>query len=416
MGRGLYIMRAPSNITLLFIDDEISVLNSIRRLLSRRCRDWTIITTTDQHQALDLMDKENIDVLISDILMPGMQGDELLELTAEKHPNIIRVALSAHAESDAVTKALTISHQFISKPFETNQFIQSIKEIIALRNEFNNHQLIERINTLDSLPAMPEIYQKIMATLNNPEAHIKDIGQLISKDVSLSSKILQVINSAYFGMPKKILSISEAVTYLGIDVVKSLCVTSNLFSSYQGLYKSGLSHKPLMDMAIRVGNTAKHIAQLLELDQRIENQSQLAGFLHNLGMVILGSVLSSDYQTILSQYQKGQGALIDIEQQALGTTHNMVGAYLLQLWAIPLPIAHAGAYLYHPQQSLLDDSSPQVTPLTVVHIAKAVDYELNETPYYDLKFFDQSYLELLNLNSNLDYYIKACQPYINKGY
>ena len=198
------MLTKSDTIKLLFVDDEISVLSSIKRMLSRRCKNWQVTVTTSPHEVLDILKHQDIDVLVSDIIMPEMQGDILLEKVSLEYPKVIRVALSAHAESSAVTNALAISHQYISKPFDTNAFIKLIQDTIKLRNKFINIELISKINNIDALPVMPEIYRKVMSALNNPNIGISSIANLISQDVSLSSKILQVINSAYFSMPRKI--------------------------------------------------------------------------------------------------------------------------------------------------------------------------------------------------------------------
>lgn len=401
-------------VRLLFIDDEISVLNSIRRLLSRRCKDWHIITTADPFQGLDILSKQQIDVLVSDIQMPQMQGDKVLEIVLQKYPTVIRIVLSAHADSEAVTRALSISHQYISKPFDSDNFIQMIKDTVSLRNELGNHSLIEKVNSLDSLPAMPETYRKIMSALNNPDVSIEEIAALISLDISLTSKILQVINSAYFSMSKTVENIAEAVTYLGLDVVKSLCITNNLFGHYQDMKKSGLSHKNLLTSAIRVGNIAKHVASHLTKNNIMASNAQLSGFLHNIGMVILSAVFPEQYHQLLEEYQKTNQHFLALEACQFGTNHTLVGAYLLQLWAIPMPIIQAQAYLYNPKYYLRLSNNFEVTPLTCVHIAKAVEHYEFKTRYYELSNYDEIYLKKINLDPSLDKYIEMSAPLIEK--
>lgn len=408
MARGLYNIMTKTNI--LFVDDEEHVLNSIRRLLARRCKNWHIVQTTDPFEALEILNRQTIDVIVSDIIMPKMQGDELLDKIAHKYPHIIRVVLSAHAESDAVTKALSISHQYISKPFETKSFIQNIQDIIELRNELNHYDLIKKINNIDALPPMPKVYREIMSILNNPEANIHDIAKLISHDLSLSSKILQVINSAYFAMPKQVLNIEDAVTYLGIDIVKSLCITSNLFNSYNDLQKAGLSHRELLNKAIRIGRVAKHIAMKISSDDQIANHAQLAGFLHNLGMVILGSVITDEYLEIINIHKKTQHNLLSLEKEKLGICHNMIGAYLLQLWAVPLEIIHAQIYLYQPLTFLEKATKAEFNALTAIHIAKAVDDMLDNSSIYYKENYSEAYLKALNIETDLNKYIKICKP------
>lgn len=196
-------------------------------------------------------------------------------------------------------------------------------------------------------------------------------------------------------------------------MVRSICVTSQLFDNYQSQDIKGFSQEALMAQSLKIGNVAKMIAQEFSADASVISNSQLAGFIHNIGMVILADIYPEEYQAVINQYLKNENQLFALEDKAFDASHAIVGAYLLQLWSIPLSIIKACAYYAHPMDYLNRYHDDDFSPLTALHIAKAVHQEVVNEPYFSDPYFDPSYLEALEIDVDLEYYIELTKKCYN---
>jgi DNA-binding NtrC family response regulator len=126
---------------ILFVDDECNVLEGLRRMLRPQRNDWDMQFVMSGAEALKIMDARPIDLLITDMRMPEMDGAVLLTLTMERHPDVIRIILSGQADSDLIMKALGVAHQFIPKPCEPDSLKLIIQRAMELRTLMNDRDI-----------------------------------------------------------------------------------------------------------------------------------------------------------------------------------------------------------------------------------------------------------------------------------
>jgi putative nucleotidyltransferase with HDIG domain len=382
----------------LFVDDEPKVLQGLGRMLRAERNSFVASFATSGAEALSLLAKEHFDVVVSDLRMPQMTGLELLAEVKSLYPDIVRIILSGEADQDITLKSVNVSHRFLNKPCDTEVLKTTILGTCRLSDFLRNDSMKKTLTRIDSLPSMPAIYFEITEELQSPDASIRKVGQIISKDVALTSKILQLVNSAYFSLPRHISSPEHAATLLGLNIIKSLVLISQVFKKFDSLDMPGNFLQALWNHNLTTGKIAKAIAKEESSDHKIVDNSFIAGLLHDCGKLILASNFREKYREIVITSNENCSPIWSVEEEALGISHAEVGAYLMELWGLPSSIIEALAFHHHP--STYGDNS--FTPLTAVHIANAIEHEKADED--DSEFqpaVDLTYLAGMNLDNRL---------------
>ncbi len=352
---------------ILFVDDEPMVLEGLRRMLRNLRDEWEISFAQSGPEALAQAEKISFDVIVSDMRMPGMDGVQLLNEIKKRYPHMVRVALSGQTAKESVIRSVGPIHHYLPKPCHGERLKSTLQRICSLKSLLGVEALQKLILELESLPSLPSYYYDLQEEINSPEASLKKIGDIISRDISMSVKILQLVNSAFFGLRRQILNPTEAATALGLDTIKLLVLSVHVFTVFEKARMDAFSLTRLWDHGLAVSFHARKIAQQETDDKKIIDYAFLAGMFHDLGKIILANKLPETYQLILKNAQQKQIPLVEAEQEQIKTTHAELGAYLLGLWGFCDPIIQAVAYHHCPSQAPVKGFSP----LTTVHLANA---------------------------------------------
>jgi len=352
---------------ILFVDDEPRVLDGLRRMLRPLRREWHMSFAQSGREALEILAAEPCDVIVSDMRMPGMDGVALLGEVMRRHPGTVRIALSGHAEMEMLLESVRAAHQYLAKPCDTQTLKTTVERACALRELLTGGDLTAMIGRLDSLPSLPALYMEIMQELGTQEASINRVGQIIEQDLGMTAKILQVVNSAFFGLRRHVTCPSQAASLLGLDVIRSLVLTTQVFSQFDNL-GAALELEALWSHSIQVGTLAKAIAAAQGVDGKSRDHSLMAGMLHDVGKLVLADQHPGRYASVV--VVAGREGLEDwqAEQDEFGCTHMEIGAYLLGLWGLPNPIVEAVAFHHRPHTS----AGLGFTPLSAVHVANVL--------------------------------------------
>lgn len=225
-------MDAVAKRRILFVDDEPLVLKGLQRMLRGMRGDWEMYFIDSAPKALAILDKYRFDAVVTDMRMPEMDGAQLLNEVMRTHPDVVRIVLSGEMDQEMILKTVRSSHQYLNKPCEPEVLKLTLKRAFALRSLLNDDRLKKSVAGIDSLPSLPTLYLEIMEELQSPNSSFKKIGAIISRDIGMTAKILQMVNSAYFGLCRKIGRAEEAVGYLGMETVKSLVLSAKIFSQF----------------------------------------------------------------------------------------------------------------------------------------------------------------------------------------
>ncbi len=386
----------PTRCKILFVDDEKNVLDGLRRMLHSMRGEWDVNFVSSGSEALEFLEREPMDVVVSDMRMPGMDGAQFLELVRDRFPHVVRIILSGHSEMHSVMKCVKPAHQFLSKPCSTEELVQVLRRSCCLSSFLANNALRDVLTSLDSLPVLSPIYQELVSEISMENSSLAKIGDIISRDVGMSASLLRLVNSSFFGFVNRISSPAQAVALLGLEVVRGLILSVELFSTLEKSPTSYFNFSYLWDHSLRTANAAKKIAKKSGASSDVVDNSYIAGLLHDVGKLILISELPEIYERIIEKIRSDNSILWEAEKEMLGVSHAEVGAFLLGLWAQPESVVQAVAFHHEP----LVVESAEFSALTAVHLANCLDHELIViNPEYCQRHPDADYLVRLNLEN-----------------
>ena len=391
---------------ILFVDDEPNVLEALERMLFPMRKEWHTAFANGGEKALELMKDNSFDVLVTDLRMPGMDGVTLLTKVSESYPETIRFVLSGQPDKETVFRAFGPAHQFMSKPCDAKVLKANVERAFALRGLLANDTLKGIVSQAGDLPALPKTYSALMEELHCKDASLGAVGRIIESDVGMTAKVLQLVNSAFFGLRQRVTSAAQAVSLLGLDTVKALVLVVGVFSQADAKHlPREFSLDALLRHSMDVGSHARAIAQREKADKVLVNDAYTAGVLHDAGTLLLMMNLTEDYAHILDHAFVNGVPLLQSELENLGCTHAEVGAYLLGIWGLSDPLVEAAAFHHCPANCPAHGFSP----LTAVHAANVFERETHGTdgdwPPPEL---DMDYLEKLGLNQRIGDWRTAC--------
>jgi HD-like signal output (HDOD) protein len=318
---------APKQI--LFVDDDPNVLAGLRNVLRPRRHEWKMEFALGPEAALEKVAAMTFDIVISDMRMPHMDGATLLGKIKQIQPRAVRMILTGQTEQESVMKSVFIAHMFLSKPCDPVVLQGVVERAFRLNTILNSDELRTMAGRVEMLPAVPKTYVALNEALMHPNCSTADVAKIVEGDIGLCAKLLQLVNSAFFGLPRKITSLGEAITYLGTLTIKNLTMALETFSSAAkncGLSQNELS--VLQDHSLLTGKIGKH---LFTEDKNKAEETFLTGILHEVGWLVPVDEAS----------QADAGVTVD---------RCLLGAYLLGLWGLPYPITEAVACYREPQQ------------------------------------------------------------------
>ena len=373
----------------LFVDDDPEIISSTRRFLHMKRQDWQVTFAASGGEALLRLKERTYDVVISDIRMPGMSGIDLLQYVRAQYPQAVRIALSGHADRESSLKISGLAHQYLVKPCPIEDIITTIQQTLSASAFILNENLRNLMARLRTIPSQPRTYLEIMEELRKPEPSIGHVSDIISRDASMSTKILQLVNSPFFGLTRTIINPGQAAMFLGTETLRDLVLTIGVFAQFDSGKMQRLKLSNLWDHCQRTGQLAKAIAVRLNGSAKQLNEAFVSGLIHDVGKLILADNFPQQYIEINWQASAERREIQVVEQHIFGTDHAQVGAYLFGLWGLSPTVQNTVAGHHNPIAALPADR----LVLLAVHAANAIDYLVNDkqliagrSPSYQLDF------------------------------
>ena len=373
-------------------------------------REWEMQFVTSARSALELIRAQPFDAVVTDMRMPGMDGVQLLTEIMKSHPDTVRIILSGQLDQEMILKTVRSAHQHLSKPCEPDLLKSTLAQAFALRDILDDDNIKTLVSRIESLPSLPSLYLEIMEEIQSANTSFRRVGEIISRDVGMMAKILQLVNSAFFGLRRQVSSPKDAVSYLGFETIKSLVLTAKIFSQFNQKKLSRFSLDSLWNHSILTGIFAKMVAQMEDQSKEIIDDAYMVGLLHDLGKLVLAQNLSDRYQTVLQEALATNRCLWQIEYAHFGTSHAEIAAYLMGLWGLKYPIVEAIAFHHRPVKCAL-----QMGVLAAVHSANGLAYLIKDHEPHEEPRVDPGYLTQLNMMERFPVWQAACQEHIRKG-
>jgi HD-like signal output (HDOD) protein/CheY-like chemotaxis protein len=335
---------APPPQRVLFVDDEPAILSGLGRMLRPLRHEIESEFAGSAAEALARLAQEPFDIVVADIRMPVMDGAALLEQVRRKHPGIIRIVLSGHADVSTALREVPVAQQFIAKPCDASTLRNVILRAIAVRDLLNDTALHARLAALPEIPARPKLDSELSERARDPTATPGDLAKLIARDANMSAQLLRSVNSACFGLPRRIASIEAAISYLGTNILRSLLLGVAARSVLGPRAKlAGYDLEASETRALLGAN----LAMQFFTDKHTREGVFAAALLQDLGELLL----------MASQAQVTPQARVALDDAALasdGDAHAQLGAYVLRAWGMPDAIVESVAHHHHPERVVHD--------------------------------------------------------------
>ncbi|MBV5306292.1 MAG: HDOD domain-containing protein [Desulfobulbaceae bacterium] len=366
--------------TILFVDDEPKILKSLRRMLYPLSTDWNMIYVESGAHALEILAQTPTAVLVSDMRMPSMTGLELLKIVQNRYPEIVRVMLTGQPGKDMYCDVMAISHYFLWKPTSFENFEALFGRIKELDSILKDEHLVRLIGGISSLPSLPELFTRLTELLDKPEANSAQIATVIGDDLAMTAQILKLVNSAFFNLLKRVDTLSDAVAYLGLDMIRNLVLVQHLFSQFTPEEYQEFQLNQSWQHSFCVANLSEQIVtSQCKIGQDHKHHSYLAGLLLDIGKLVLIRHLPDTYREILVKVAQEDRAQVETEREYLGTDHAAIGAYLASLWGLPREIFESIAL--HHKELPVNLSGPSSITEAVWHATRIChgDFSLSES-------------------------------------
>lgn len=378
---------------ILFVDDEPMVLQGIQRLLRPMREEWEMDFADGGETAKNHVAEAAYDVVVTDMMMPGINGVQLLEWVKETSPRSIRLVLSGHSEQQLAIQCVGVAHQYLSKPCDADTLRSTVARVTG--HSERNENVMALVAQLKQLPSIPAVYAEIVRLLNDPDSSIEDVGAAIGRDIAITAKVLQVVNSSFFGLAQRVSKPAEAASYLGMGTLKALVLSSGVFDQFDGKMPKNFSAFALSEHSQKVGAAARAIAKCEKMERAEVEETLVAGLLHDVGKLMLASNLPEEFERAMAVEASQR---LEAEREIFGANHAEVGGYLLGLWGLPPPVVEAIALHHTPSES----STEIFCPLTAVHVANCLIAERSAATTGDTApAIDLAHLTALGLTDRL---------------
>ncbi len=380
---------------ILFVDDDQDIIKGLQRMLHHLRHEWDMVFTGNAADALLELQKKKFDVIVTDCRMSGMSGIDLLSEVKNIYPQIVRIMLSGETDKDILMKAVRVVHQFVAKPCDADLLKKTIYRTCMMKELLTDGPLLKALSGIESLPVVPSLYAAITKELKATDTSLKKVGEIIANDIAMTAKVLQLVNSAYFGLPTHIQNPETAVIMLGLETIQSLILHFEMFSKFNIKKEFNQFLEKLKDHNLAVGDLSRQIAENLKFDAVSKDQAFMAGLLHDCGQLVLLANFPDKYEKVLQLYNNSDTPLIACEKEIFNITHAEAGAYLMGIWGLPAPIVEAIHFHHTPSKNIGTD----LGPLTAVHIANVIHANKYEEESSRIKStLDEDYLNSLGLS------------------
>ena len=358
---------------ILLVDDEKQILKSFARLFQDSPH--TIHLAEGARDALDILEGHPIDMVITDMRMPDVDGYALLREVKRLYPNTIRLILSGYADERLIYDALqnNLAKLYLFKPWNNEELIGIVGRIFEAEDELMRMRLFEAINGLDDLPAHLTTYNKL-ARLIEKDAGMDEIAAIIESDPAVTTRVLRIANSAFYGTATG--SVRQAITYLGLINIRNIVLSSSIFESAP----ADAAVRSRMALLWRQAALTSRIMLLVYqqmLHRKPTGDILSAGLLHDIGKMIMLARFPDLSARLFEDPDNRDTPWHDDKELALfGSTHTDIGAYLLNWWGLPFALMEASRYHHIPED-------PRVVNrelVSVIHLADCLAWELLGMP------------------------------------
>ena len=222
------------------------------------------------------------------------------------------------------------------------------------------------VEGIENLPTLPGIAMKILNEVQKEEPNVNEISDILSTDPPLSAKVLKLVNSSFFNLPSKILSVHHAIKMLGIAMVKNIALSFSLVNSYQNKRINGFDYPSFWKNSLIGAVSAELLTK--RLDHKLLENAFFMGLLQDIGTLTLGHCMSKQYNQLLSEMDRTIALSHVAENRFFGHNHQEIGEYLMKSWGLPETLCIPIGFHHNPES--LETPQRDIQMLTkILHLS-----------------------------------------------
>jgi HD-like signal output (HDOD) protein len=231
----------------------------------------------------------------------------------------------------------------------------------------------KKIEQIENLPTLPEVANKLLKIINDPTTTAVDVANLISRDLSLTSKVLRLANSAFYGIPRTVTTVQNAVVILGLKVINTMVFSITVVKMFPGDGRNELfSRKKFWAHSLACAVIARQLALRMRKFTLFDPEECFcAGLIHDIGRVVLDQYFHDEFLKAIQKSIQSKISLLQAEQEVFGFSHTDVGDWLTSRWELPQDIRVPIVYHHAPGRT---EYAREIT--TLVHLADSITYEI----------------------------------------
>ena len=372
---------------------------------------WTAQSVRTGGEALGLTHQFSFAAVVADVVLADMGGLELLDQFLQRQPSAHRFVLSEVSDTENTVKCMGKPHRHLMQPLSARTLLKALHQAFAHEVWLPSQTVHGLLAQMQHVPSPPGTYFKVVEEIRSPQASLDKIGELIAEDPAITAKVLQLANSAVFGLELQVNQPLEAIAYIGLETTKALVLLAHTVSSFDKVKMAGFSLEKLWRHSVSVGRMAQKIALMENGGLEAAEMAFAGGLLHDIGKLLFYANLPGLFGKTLALAQEEKCTFWDAEEQLFPNAgHAELGGCLLGMWGLPQPIVEAVALHHCPRQL----AGPGFHPLTAVHVADVLDHEMNpDGPVLVPVSIQAGYLAELGLAHRAEHWRRQCA--VEKG-
>jgi HD-like signal output (HDOD) protein len=319
-----------------------------------------VVTFASARRALEHLATQRCDLIVAGDGLEEPSCPELLRRVQNEHPEVLRVVLSDR-EGVEVFRRVPYAHQFFRRTAAPAALAAALAQCLQLRALIRRPQLRALVSSSNALPAAPRLYAQLIDLLADPKCSMVKVVDVIQRDIAMSTRLMQLVSSAFFGLSTQIQSLGACVGYLGLNAVRSLVLSAEITQLFPAAVP-GFSSETVHARALATSRLARRLAPGVA----DESQAFVAGLLHGVGQLVLAARAPERFREALELARARELSLTAAQVEVFGASDAQVAAYLLALWGQPIEIVSAIANQDTPEQ--VDVRTPGMA--TLLYISK----------------------------------------------
>ena len=392
---------------ILFVGEDASVCEEFQAQNKGPKAAWVAQRAASAQEAVALCGQTNFDAVVADVCLAGMNGADLLDALIQHQRGAMRIILSDVADTENTMKCLGHAHHHLLKPCSATTILTALDRAFARQEWVPSEPLQLLLAQMRHVPSPPQAYFQVVEEMNLPSCSIEKIAGVIAQDPAITAKVLQLANSATFGLELSVVRPEEAIAFIGLETTRAIVLLAHTYSAFADLELSGFSMEELWRHSVRVGQLAQRIAALESAALETSEQAFAAGLLHDIGKLLFAANLPEVFSRVVRKAREQRCNYWEAEAQLLpGMGHAELGATVLGIWGLPASITEAVALHHSPWRQRKETFNA----VTAVHAANVLEHETRPDPSGILPSqINSAYLKDLDLADHVELWRERCQ-------